>query len=323
MQPSDVATVRNLLDRIPDSVTIVEVGPRDGLQNEKTTLSFETKVDFVEGLIQAGLKTIEIGSFVSPRWVPQMANTAQVMELIGTPQGIDLPALVPNLTGLALAKAAGARTIAIFAAATEGFSRANLNSSRVESFARFTDVASAARDSGMRIRGYVSCAVHCPYEGWVAPDVAARVAEQLMELGCYEVSMCDTTGASTPDRAAAMAQAAIDAISHECVSVHFHDTYGRALANTLVCLQLGVCTVDSSVSGLGGCPYSPGAAGNLATEDLVHMLNGMGVATGVDLARLAAVGREISGTLGRTTSSRIATLLEHAAALEVPVPSVN
>ncbi len=308
---------------LPNTVKIVELGPRDGLQNEKSVVSLKAKVDLVNGLLKTGLTTIEIGSFVSPRWVPQMADTAELMAQIDAPDAITFPVLVPNLKGLALAKAAGAKTIAIFAATTEGFARANLNASRAESFDRFAEVASAAHNMGMQVRGYVSCAVHCPYEGWVTPMVAAQVAEQLMELGCYEVSMCDTTGAATPDRAAAMAEAAIGTIEKHNVAVHFHDTYGRALTNSFACFQLGVSIVDSSVSGLGGCPYSPGAAGNLATEDLVHMLDGMGISTGVDLMQLSTVGREISAVLGRKTSSRIATLLERDSKIKIPLSNIS
>jgi hydroxymethylglutaryl-CoA lyase len=287
----------------------VEVGPRDGLQNEKGIVPLAAKLALIEGLVAAGLRTIEAGSFVAPRWVPQMADTDRVVAHFRAGAGVEMPVLVPNLRGLELAKAAGARTVAVFAAATESFARANLNASRQDSLARFAEVAAGARAYGMRVRGYVSCAVHCPYEGWVEPGVAAELAASLADMGCYEVSMCDTTGAASPGRAEAMAKAAITAIPIKQVAVHFHDTFGQALVNTLTCLELGVSVVDSSVSGLGGCPYSPGAAGNLATEDLVYMLEGLGIATGVDLDALAAAGRQISDVLGRRPASRAALAL--------------
>lgn len=291
---------------LPKSVRIVEVGPRDGLQNEKGLVPLAAKVALIERLVAAGLRTIEAGSFVAPRWVPQMADTDRVVAQFRSTLDVEMPVLVPNLKGLELAKAAGARTVAIFAAATESFARANLNAPRAESIARFAEVAAGARAHGMRVRGYVSCAVHCPYEGWVEPGVAAELAAALTEMGCYEVSMCDTTGAASPGRARAMAAATIAAIPLEQVAVHFHDTFGQALVNTLTCLELGISVVDSSVSGLGGCPYSPGAAGNLATEDLVYMLEGLGIETGVDLEALVEAGRQISGVLGRTPASRTA-----------------
>ncbi|WP_395446632.1 hydroxymethylglutaryl-CoA lyase (plasmid) [Aminobacter sp. UC22_36] len=294
---------------LAQSVRIVEVGPRDGLQNEKGIVPLAAKLALIEGLVAAGLQTIEAGSFVAPRWVPQMAGTDRVVAHFRAGAGVEMPVLVPNLRGLELAKAAGARTVAVFAAATESFARANLNASRQDSLARFADVAAGARAYGMRVRGYVSCAVHCPYEGWVEPGVAAELAASLADMGCYEVSMCDTTGAASPGRAEAMAKAAITAIPMEQVAVHFHDTFGQALVNTLTCLELGVSVVDSSVSGLGGCPYSPGAAGNLATEDLVYMLEGLGIATGIDLDALAAAGRQISDVLGRRPASRAALAL--------------
>ncbi|PWK66381.1 hydroxymethylglutaryl-CoA lyase [Aminobacter sp. AP02] len=291
---------------LPKSVRIVEVGPRDGLQNEKGVVPLAAKLSLVESLIAAGLKTIEAGSFVAARWVPQMADTDRIVAHFRGGEGVELPVLVPNLRGLELAKEAGARTVAIFAAATESFARANLRASRQESLARFAEVAAGAQAYGMRIRGYVSCAVHCPYEGWVKPGGAAEIAASLSEMGCYEISMCDTTGAASPRLARAMAEAAIAAIPREQVAVHFHDTYGQALANTLTCLELGISVVDSSVSGLGGCPFSPGAAGNLATEDLVYMLDGLGIETGVDLMALVEAGRQISDVLSRKPASRTA-----------------
>lgn len=289
---------------LPNAVRIVEVGPRDGLQNERAVVPLAAKLSLIESLVAAGLGTVEAGSFVSPRWVPQMADTDRVVTHFRSSDAVEMPVLVPNLRGLELAKAAGARTVAVFAAATELFSRANLNASRAESLARFAEVTAAARASGMRVRGYVSCAVHCPYEGWVEPGKAAELAAGLADMGCYEVSMCDTTGAASPGRALAMARAAIAAVPIDRIAVHFHDTFGQALVNTLACLELGISVVDSSVSGLGGCPYSPGAAGNLATEDLVYMLDGLGIATGIDLDALVKAGAEISDVLGRKPISR-------------------
>ena len=298
---------------LPAAIRIIEVGPRDGLQNEAKAVPAAAKIALVDGLVSAGLRTIEVGSFVSPRWVPQMADTDQVMAATRHHEGVEMPVLVPNLTGLERAIAAGARSIAIFAAATESFARANLNATRAESLARFADVAGQARAGGLRVRGYVSCAVHCPFEGWVDAGEAATVAAALADMGCYEISLCDTTGAGTPGRARAMALAAMAAVPAERLAVHFHDTFGQALANTLVCLGLGIAAVDGSVSGLGGCPFAPGATGNLATEDLVYMLEGLGVETGVDLDALVAVGAEISRVLGRDSTSRAARALARRA----------
>ncbi|MBE1208549.1 hydroxymethylglutaryl-CoA lyase [Aminobacter carboxidus] len=294
---------------LPNSVRIVEVGPRDGLQNEQGVVPLAAKLSLIDGLVAAGLRTVEAGSFVSPRWVPQMADTDRIVAHFRPSDAVEMPVLVPNLRGLELAKAAGARTVAVFAAATESFSRANLNASRSDSLARLSEVAAAAQGDGMRVRGYVSCAVHCPYEGWVEPGGAAELAASLTDMGCYEVSMCDTTGAASPGRALAMAKAAIAAVPIDRIAVHFHDTFGQALVNTLACLELGISVVDSSVSGLGGCPYSPGAAGNLATEDLVYMLDGLGIATCIDLDALVKAGAQISDVLGRKPASRTALAL--------------
>lgn len=281
----------------PGRVHLVEVGPRDGLQNESRVLPVGVRVRLIKNLLAAGLKTIEAGSFVSARWVPQMAGTAEVLASLPDEPGVSFPVLVPNLEGLDRARRAGARSIAVFAAATESFSNANLNASRADAMARFAAVIRSATAAGIRIRGYVSCAVHCPYEGWVDPVEVADIASKLMHLGCYEVSLCDTTGHATPERSAAMAEAAIAAVSREHVAVHFHDTKGRALENTEACLRLGIATVDSSVAGLGGCPYSPGAAGNLATEKLVGRLHSLGIETGVDPGLLGLAGVEISSEL--------------------------
>jgi hydroxymethylglutaryl-CoA lyase len=287
-------------------IHIVEVGPRDGLQNEAVTTTVAQRIDFIRGLAAAGVTTIEAGSFVPPRWVPQMAGTGEVLRALGDMPGVSLPVLVPNLQGLADAREAGARCIAVFAAATDGFSRANLNASAEESFARFALVAREAVACGLRVRGYVSCAVHCPFDGWVEPGRAAEFAARLMEAGCYEVSMCDTTGRSTVARAVAMAQATIAAIGSSAVAVHFHNTGGLALENTAACIELGITTVDSAVAGLGGCPYSPGAQGNLATEQLVDMLEAAGFEHGVDRDRLFACGAQMTRVLGRRSHENCA-----------------
>ncbi|MEP9350781.1 hydroxymethylglutaryl-CoA lyase [Xanthobacter sp. KR7-225] len=279
-------------------IRVVEVGPRDGLQNETRVVPVAARIALIRLLIDAGLKTMEAGSFVSPRWVPQMEGTDRVLAGLDPGGDVVLPVLVPNLKGLEAARAAGAETVAVFAAATEAFSRANLNADRATAMGRFAEVIAAATASGIRVRGYVSCALHCPYEGWVHPDAAADLTAQLTDLGCYEVSLCDTTGQGTPDRAEAMIAAALARVPAARLAVHFHDTGGRALDNTERAIRLGIGTVDSAIAGLGGCPYSPGAAGNLATEKLVARLTALGFDTGVDLAALALardfIRRELS-----------------------------
>ncbi len=290
----------------PDRVRVVEVGPRDGLQNEAVTVSVEARIAFIEALAQAGLRTIEAGSFVSPRWVPQMAGTAEVLRGLRPGASVAYPVLVPNMTGLDAARAAGATEIAVFAAASESFSRRNINCSVAESLERFRPVCDAARAAGMRVRGYVSCVLGCPYEGEVSPSSVASIAAALMALGCYEVSLGDTIGVGTPLKARAMLVAVAQQVPMPALAVHFHDTYGQALANILACLEAGVSVVDSAAAGLGGCPYATGASGNVATEDLIYMLDGMGVQTGVNLAQVIAAGRLISDALKRRPNSRLA-----------------
>lgn len=294
---------------LPTRVRIVEVGPRDGLQNERIPIAIEDRLRLIEGLIAAGLEIIEVGSFVSGKRVPQMAGTDRLLMQLGRRRDLSFPVLVPNLIGLDAALAAGAETIAVFAASTESFASRNLNATVEGSLRNFEAVVRRARREGLRVRGYVSCAVHCPYEGWVDPGRVADIANALIAMGCFEVSLCDTTGAGRPREARAMVEAVAKAVPLEQLAVHFHDTYGQALANTLICLQLGVATVDSAVAGLGGCPFAPGAAGNLATEDLVYMLRGLGIETGVDLAALAAAGRGIMTALGRASTSRVAVAM--------------
>ena len=295
--------------RLPKEVRMVEVGPRDGLQNEARSVPTATKIELIDRLAEAGLRTIEAGSFVSPKWIPQMADTAAVLAGIARRPGVSYPVLVPNMQGYAAARAAGADAIAIFAAASESFSRRNINCSIAQSLERFAPVAAAARADGVRLRGYVSCVIDCPYEGAIAPDAAADVAARLLALGCYEVSMGDTVGTGTAARVEAMLAAAVARVPVERLAVHFHDTYGQAVANILVALERGVAVIDSAVAGLGGCPYAPGAAGNVASEDVLYLLDGLGIRSGVELARLAAAGRFISAALGRPPVSKAAQAL--------------
>ena len=294
----------------PNYVRIVEVGPRDGLQNEKTTVPAAVKAALIDALSGTGLKTIEAGSFVSPKWVPQMADTAAVLRQIQRVPGVAYPVLVPNRQGLDAALACQVDEIAVFAAASETFSQRNINCSIDQSLARLQPVAEAALAHGLRVRGYVSCALGCPFEGPIPPAAVARVAQGLYRMGCYEISLGDTIGVGTPLKAQAMLSAIAKEISIAHLAVHYHDTWGQALANILASLQLGISVIDSSVAGLGGCPYAPGATGNVATEDVVYLLDGMGIETGVNLDKLAAAGRFISQHLGRPPASRVAIALE-------------
>jgi isopropylmalate/homocitrate/citramalate synthase len=294
---------------LPRSVRIVEVGPRDGLQNEATVVPLAVKVALIEALADAGLKTVESGSFVSPKWVPQMADTAEVLAAVERRPGVSYPVLVPNLKGLDAAVAAGVEEIAVFGAASESFSQKNINCSIAESLERFRPVVEAALAKGIRVRGYVSCVLGCPYEGEIAPAAVAQVAKALYDMGCYEISLGDTIGVGTPLKARAMIEAVATLVPVEKLAVHFHDTWGQALANILACLELGVAVVDSAVAGLGGCPYAKGATGNVATEDVVYMLDGMGIETGVDLMKLAAAGRAITAAIGKAPASKVAQVL--------------
>ncbi|MEX0693696.1 MAG: hydroxymethylglutaryl-CoA lyase [Rhodospirillales bacterium] len=292
--------------QLPKHVRIVEVGPRDGLQNQPELVALETKIRLVEMLADAGLPVVEAGAFVSPKWVPQMADTAELMQRIVRKPGVSYPVLVPNMKGYAAAKAAGADEIAIFGAASESFSQKNINCSIAESLDRFRPVAEAARGDGIRVRGYISCVLGCPYEGEIAPEAVATVARALDAMGCYEVSLGDTIGTGTPARAQAMIAAVAENIPVERLGAHFHDTYGQALANLLAVMQMGVAVIDTAVAGLGGCPYAKGASGNVATEDVLYMLDGLGVETGVDADRLLAASRFISDVLGRAPASKVA-----------------
>ncbi|WP_335922814.1 hydroxymethylglutaryl-CoA lyase [Shewanella chilikensis] len=293
---------------LPPKVSLFEVGPRDGLQNE-TSVSTQAKIALIEALADAGVKRIEAASFVSPKWVPQMADSGEVLRGISRRAGVCYSALTPNLKGLELALDADADEVAVFAAASEGFSQKNINCSIEESIARFEPLLSRAKEQGIRVRGYVSCVLGCPYDGEIAPAEVARVADILHQLGCYEISLGDTIGVGTPLKARKMLETVAERVPVERLALHFHDTYGQALANILACLETGVSVIDTSVAGLGGCPYAKGASGNLASEDLVYMLHGMGIDTGIDLNKLARAGRQISQQLGRKTGSKVARAL--------------
>lgn len=295
--------------RFPASVRIVEVGPRDGLQNE-VAVPLEAKIALVEALADAGLTTIETGAFVSPKWVPQMADSAAVFTGIARKTGVTYAALTPNLQGYQAARAAGADEFAIFGAASEAFSQKNINCSIDESLARFAPVLAAAKADGVRVRGYVSCVVGCPYQGAVAPDDVARVAKTLLDMGCYEISLGDTIGVGTPATVSAMLDAVLAVVPLEKTAIHFHDTYGQALTNIYVALSRGIAVIDSAVAGLGGCPYAAGASGNVATEDVVYLLNGLGIAHGVELQSLARAGWAITAALGKRPSSKVGLALQ-------------
>jgi hydroxymethylglutaryl-CoA lyase len=290
----------------PAFVRIVEVGARDGLQNEKTIVPTAVKIELIDRLSTTGLRSIEATSFVSPKWVPQLADAAEVFAAIRRRPGVAYPVLVPNLQGYDRARAVGAEEVAVFTAASEAFNRKNINASIDESIERFTPVLERATADGVKVRGYVSTVLGCPYQGDVPVSDVVRVAARMHALGCYEISLGDTIGIGTPAKARAMLRAVAGEVPMSALAVHFHDTRGQALANILACLEEGVAVVDSSVSGTGGCPYAKGATGNVATEDVVYMLDGMGITTGVDLGKLIETGLWLSGQLGRETSSRVA-----------------
>lgn len=291
---------------IPKQVKIVEVSPRDGLQSEPASVPTATKIALIERLADAGLSVVEAGAFVSPKWIPQMADSAQVLHGLRRKPGVVYPVLIPNLKGFEAALAAGAEEIAVFGAASETFSQKNTNCSIAESLERFKPVTQAAQARGLRVRGYVSCVVACPYEGDVASVKVAKVAERLLDLGCYEISLGDTIGVGTPGRIKPMIETVSKRVPVAQLAGHYHDTYGQALANVFASLECGVHVFDASVSGLGGCPYAPGASGNVATEDVVYLLEGLGVRTGVDLDKLTDVGAFICAALDRQTTSKVA-----------------
>ena len=285
-------------------VRIVEVGPRDGLQNEPGEVPTAVKLELIERLADAGLPAVEATAFVSPKWVPQMADHTEVMERIRRRPGVSYPVLTPNLKGFEAARAAGATEVAVFGAASETFSKKNINCSIAESLDRFRPVVEKALTEKIKVRGYVSCVLGCPYEGDVKPERVADVAQALFDMGCYEVSLGDTIGVGTPGRTKAMIEACARRVPLERLAGHYHDTYGQALANIYASLGLGVATFDSSIAGLGGCPYAKGASGNVATEDVVYMLQGLGIETGVDLDKLVGIGQWICGILKREPSSK-------------------
>jgi hydroxymethylglutaryl-CoA lyase len=292
-----------------DKVRIVEVGPRDGLQNEKTPVSVAARIAFIEALVGAGLHTVEVGAFVSPRAIPQMVDSDQVLKGVDHHPDCEFHVLVPNEKGYEAARAADAKVVAVFGSASEGFSRANINCSVAESIERFRPVIARARADGVKVRGYISCVLGCPYDGEVMPQAVVDVARVLWELGCYEVSLGDTIGVGTPRKARELLRAVAGHVPIAHLAMHFHDTYGQALANLYAGMEEGARVIDSAAGGLGGCPYAPGATGNVATEDVVYMLEGMGISTGVDLSRLVKATNEVSKLVGRSPVSRVAAAM--------------
>lgn len=294
-----------LTSKLPQQVKVVEVGPRDGLQNEAIPVSADAKIQLIEKLADAGVNYIESGSFVSPKWVPQMATSTEVFEKLTRNNNVTYAALTPNLRGFEGALAVNADEVAIFGAASESFSQKNINCSIEESLERFAPIMEAAKKANIKVRGYVSCVLGCPYEGDIDPEQVALVAEKLFAMGCYEISLGDTVGVGNPNSVTKMIQAVSTRLPTDKLAVHFHDTYGQALTNIYAALQLGVSVVDSAIAGLGGCPYAKGASGNVATEDVVYMLNGLGISTGIDFNKLLQAGWFISDTLGKTPISKV------------------
>jgi hydroxymethylglutaryl-CoA lyase len=292
------------MSTLPKKVRIVDVGPRDGLQNEKQEVPTQVKLELIERLADAGLPAVEATAFVSPKWIPQMADHTEVLERIRRKPGVSYPVLTPNLKGFEAARAAGATEVAIFGAASESFSKRNINCSIAESLERFRPVAEAARATNVKVRGYISCVLDCPYEGPIDAEKVAVVAGALYDMGCYEISLGDTIGTGTPGRTQKMIEAVAKRVPIGKLAGHYHDTYGQALANIYASLETGVATFDSSIAGLGGCPYAKGASGNVATEDVVYMLHGLGIETGVDLDKLVAIGQWICGVIGKEPVSK-------------------
>lgn len=300
-------TNNNLLLRLPEQVKIVEVGPRDGLQNEATPVSAIDKIALIEKLANAGVSYIESGSFVSPKWVPQMATSSEVFEKLNRKNGVTYAALTPNMKGFEGAIAVNTDEVAIFGAASESFSQKNINCSIEESLERFEPIMAAAKNANIKVRGYVSCVLGCPYEGDISPKQVAMVANKLYQMGCYEISLGDTIGVGTPANVIKMIQDVSIYVPIEKLAVHFHDTYGQALTNIFAALQMGIAVVDSAIAGLGGCPYAKGASGNVATEDVVYMLNGLNIKTGIDFQALLEAGWFISEKLNKTPISKVST----------------
>jgi hydroxymethylglutaryl-CoA lyase len=294
-----------MFNLLPKTVEIVEVGPRDGLQNEKTSLTAQDKIDFINQLSLVGVKRIEAGSFVSPKWVPQMASSDEVIRTIKRSEGTRYSALTPNMKGFDMAMQANTQEVAVFGAASESFSQKNINCSIHESLERFAPVVEKAKLQGIPVRGYVSCVLGCPYEGDIKVAEVVSVSKALLDMGCYEISLGDTIGVGTPLKTKALIDACLQVIASNQLAVHFHDTYGQALANILTAIQLGIRVIDSSVAGLGGCPYAAGASGNVASEDVVYMLHNMGIDTGIDLDKLIKVGKSISLKLNRKNGSKV------------------
>lgn len=292
-----------------DQVRIIEMGPRDGLQNEKVPVSVEARIAFIEALVAAGLDTVEVGAFVSPEAIPQMASSDAVLRGVAHVKNAEFHVLVPNEKGYDAARTAGAKVVSVFAAASEGFSRANINCTVAESIERFKPVLARAKSDGIPVRGYISCVLGCPFDGEIKPTAVADLASTLFDLGCYEISLGDTIGVGTPDKAKAMLRAVAANIPPAKLAMHFHDTYGQALANLYAGMEEGVRVIDAAAGGLGGCPYAPGATGNVATEDVVYMLEGMGVRTGVDMEKLLAATNAMAGVLGKPPVSRVAGAL--------------
>lgn len=300
---------QKLLKGTPKFVKLVEVGPRDGLQNEKNTVPTDVKIELIKRLAASGLQVVEATSFVSPKWVPQLADAKDVMDGIKSVAGTRLPVLTPNLKGFHAAIDAGAKEVAVFASASESFSKSNINCTIEESLCRYKEITNAAKRLCVPVRGYVSCVVGCPVEGPISPSTVAYVAKELYDMGCYEISLGDTIGVGTPGTVVPMLDAVMSAVPVEKLAVHFHDTYGQSLANILVSLQMGISVIDSSISGLGGCPYAKGATGNVATEDVVYLLDGLGVNTNVDLGKLLSAADFICKHLGRQSGSKAGTAL--------------
>ncbi|SEI75017.1 hydroxymethylglutaryl-CoA lyase [Allopseudospirillum japonicum] len=300
--------------RLPKQVRIVEVGPRDGLQNEPQPISTADKLQLIDYLVDAGLTSIEAASFVSPKWVPQMGDATEVMQGVRAHAGVTYSALTPNIKGLQAALAVGVQEVAVFGAASESFTQKNINCSISESLERFAPVVSQAQAAGVKVRAYVSCVMGCPYEGEIAPAKVAEVSDLLYQMGCYEVSLGDTVGVGTPYKTQAMLEAVSARVPMDKLAAHFHDTYGQALVNLYAALNMGVAVIDASVAGLGGCPYAKGAAGNVATEDVVYLLQGLGIETGIDLAKLSTAGAFISQVIGRSSRSKVGLALAASAA---------
>ncbi|KAH7351638.1 hypothetical protein KP509_19G007300 [Ceratopteris richardii] len=309
MQREGIKGFVEVTKNIPKFVKIVEVGPRDGLQNEKASVPTAVKIELIQRLAGAGLRVVEATSFVSPKWIPQLADAKDVMAAVRSFKGAQFPVLVPNLKGFDAAMACGVKEIAIFASASETFSQKNINCSIENSLQRYEEVVNAAQKNAIPVRGYLSCVVACPDEGPISPSKVAFVAKKLLDMGCYEVSLGDTIGAGTPGTVLQMLEAVMEAVPTKKVAVHFHDTYGQALANIFLALQMGISIVDSSVAGLGGCPYAKGATGNVATEDVLYMLNGLGVQTDVDIMKVISAGEYVCSHIGRQNSSKAAIAL--------------